>query len=659
MLIDGRRQVAWGSNFAVQEPSGGTGRVDGLVRGIWRQVYNTSGATLPYGAPIVLSTSYSAVSPSVLAVLPATSGDVPYGVVVEPGGIPTQTSGSVMTQGVHSALRVTGAITIHDVLYLSATSGYASATRPNAGAFGFARALLTFAGGTGTIPAEIQTFGVGLNTLPHSGLQGIQRLRGHTNLLLNAIYIRDNNLDDAREVIDGDPTTFETDFSSAGYLEADLGSELVAGGFEILYAKSTTPAATSTGTLKVWGSHDASNWIEQYTEPVQIVSGATPAYIRGGFKPQAFRYWRIGMWDIGGFGLFYEWALYESPGNDLMPYKIGTANLSYQSNGPLDDTLRRLDHHVDAITSSSSNQFVGTFDLRPGTGVAFSALSNTVTISATGGGGGGSTSYGSNSNSVSDSNGPGVISLSSRADHIHQGLHQLTSNTSNALYADVNLQAGVGIALGVAAQTITITNTGSGGGGSGGTTLGIVFPTTLTHGTDFPDGIFNWLGTVGNTQLFGNPATAATGLYANRPTGSSYTATQSTDQDGTRTAPKATDHLLDANNNCSHTQNIANSWWKANFGAGHTVTPTYIGICGRDGGGMEPRNFKLQGSNDDSAWTDLLTVVATGPNDNAWWSSAVTASAAYRYLRILQNGLNSSGFDYLVLGEVELWGTIA
>jgi hypothetical protein len=63
---------------------------------------------------------------------------------------------------------------------------------------------------------------------------------------------------------------------------------------------------------------------------------------------------------------------------------------------------------------------------------------------------GGSSSFGSNSNSVGSANAPGASSSNARADHVHQGVHQLTSNGSNALFENVNVAAGSGIALGVA-----------------------------------------------------------------------------------------------------------------------------------------------------------------------------------------------------------------
>ena len=42
----------------------------------------------------------------------------------------------------------------------------------------------------------------------------------------------------------------------------------------------------------------------------------------------------------------------------------------------------------------------------------------------------------------------------SRADHVHMGVRGLSSNGSNTLVGDVNLQAGTGIALGVAAGSV-------------------------------------------------------------------------------------------------------------------------------------------------------------------------------------------------------------
>jgi hypothetical protein len=51
------------------------------------------------------------------------------------------------------------------------------------------------------------------------------------------------------------------------------------------------------------------------------------------------------------------------------------------------------------------------------------------TVSAT-------SSFGSNSNAVGSANAPGASSSNARADHVHQGVHQLTSNGSNGLVGE-------------------------------------------------------------------------------------------------------------------------------------------------------------------------------------------------------------------------------
>lgn len=147
------------------------------------------------------------------------------------------------------------------------------------------------------------------------------------------------------------------------------------------------------------------------------------------------------------------------------------------------------------------------------------------------------------------------------------------------------------------------------------------------------------------------------------------TATQSSNIDSGRVAHRATDWSNAENTGVgfgeTHTGNFANSWWQADF-RGLRFQITRIGILGRSSGGLNPRNFKVQESADGSSWTDLLTVTADGPANNSWWSSAISGSTATRFIRILQTGGNSGPSDngsaptnHLVLGEVEMWGTLS
>lgn len=63
------------------------------------------------------------------------------------------------------------------------------------------------------------------------------------------------------------------------------------------------------------------------------------------------------------------------------------------------------------------------------------------------------------------------------------------------------------------------------------------------------------------------------------------------------------------------------------------------------------RNFKLQGSNNDSTWSDIYT--GTGSNNTNWQDYTFTNDTAYRYLRLyIINSYNAS--EYCYLKELEL-----
>jgi len=167
----------------------------------------------------------------------------------------------------------------------------------------------------------------------------------------------------------------------------------------------------------------------------------------------------------------------------------------------------------------------------------------------------------------------------------------------------------------------------------------ITYPTTVPWTANGYNGVFNLLGVAAGSGTFANPEP------------SKYAASQSSNLDGTRVARMATNHSS-ASNSESHTGQQSNNWWKADFTAGHTMQLTRFGILGRTGG-THPGAFVVQGSNDDAAWTDLLTVASSGIADNTWSSWAVTGAAGYRFIRIFM-----ATYGYLVLGEVEMWGTL-
>lgn len=119
---------------------------------------------------------------------------------------------------------------------------------------------------------------------------------------------------------------------------------------------------------------------------------------------------------------------------------------------------------------------------------------------------------------------------------------------------------------------------------------------------------------------------------------------------------KALDHNGDS---YFSSTNAADSWWRVDVGSGNQWYVTHIAFYGAVS--SNPRNFKWQGSNDDTTsptnWTDLDTVVADGPADNEWFVSALASPAAYRHFRILSTGQDDTANDYLRMAEVEFYGT--
>jgi hypothetical protein len=201
----------------------------------------------------------------------------------------------------------------------------------------------------------------------------------------------------------------------------------------------------------------------------------------------------------------------------------------------------------------------------------------------------------------------------------------------------------------------------------------LLFPVTVDYSTAGFNGIFDAIsrgraGQISAPYGLAMPCDADAGTPFAVPAafaslGYKVTVSQNSNVDGTRLAFRALDRNNTTSGNAaqggeSHTGGGADQWWKVDFGSGYEFTPTRLGILGRSTSGYHPRNFKLQGSANDSTWTDLLTVSADGPTDNAWWTSAVSGSAAYRYIRIITTGNNSSSDTHLVMGALEMWGTL-
>ena len=137
---------------------------------------------------------------------------------------------------------------------------------------------------------------------------------------------------------------------------------------------------------------------------------------------------------------------------------------------------------------------------------------------------------------------------------------------------------------------------------------------------------------------------------------SSRGATFSWSASGSGSASNTADRTSNATNS---TTNTANSWVQLDCGATRTIRPVgyYLQHDGTAAGFLQ--NWKLQGSNNGSTWDDLDTRISdtslNAANVFAFFS-VPGVTTFYRYLRILQTGVNSSGSNTLTLSEWEFYG---
>lgn len=110
--------------------------------------------------------------------------------------------------------------------------------------------------------------------------------------------------------------------------------------------------------------------------------------------------------------------------------------------------------------------------------------------------------------------------------------------------------------------------------------------------------------------------------------------------------------------------NNPNSWLQFEF-TGKKVHPTHYSIKSRtDCDCDHPINWLIQGSNTghESDWTTLDTRIneRSLSRQNVQQTFDINEqSGDYRYLRILQNGINSSNNHYLTLSALEFFGTLS
>jgi hypothetical protein len=376
-IIDGRRQLAVGSNYAVQQRSGGTGRDDGMSPGIVVGVQASDGVDLSYGMLVSPNDAYE--GPPARAVrLPDNTEDMIFGVVNSRGGIADRTSGEVLRMGVHPAVLVMGSVSVGDALYPASTAGYASATRATGQEIPIGYAFESVSTtSNAAIAAEINTAVPGPD-LPHRRLRTIQGVLEHTNLVYEAASIESQTGGSAPECGDGNIAAFfSTSGATTSRIDIDLGSARRVGGFRV-YATRNTASGEAGVPLVVSWSTDGVTYTEAYRQNVTLVASTQPAQdYASGIIPVIAQYWRFKFSASSGIR-WYETELYEASGDTM--YARGESSTG--SNARIGDTLFRHDQNVHVITASSSNTLRGTIDLRPGTGTSFAVASNTITISA-------------------------------------------------------------------------------------------------------------------------------------------------------------------------------------------------------------------------------------------------------------------------------------
>lgn len=171
------------------------------------------------------------------------------------------------------------------------------------------------------------------------------------------------------------------------------------------------------------------------------------------------------------------------------------------------------------------------------------------------------------------------------------------------------------------------------------------YPSLLysNSGTQDTNGIFYYFGTDFGTAAWTNPATAS---YITISTSGSPTGAVSTLVD--RDTPSITQCV---------SVNTANNFFS--FALPLFVILTGVLLRTRNTSTGHIRNWAIQGSNDNSAWTNIITYSAnTTLNAAAQYAyfPISTSVTKYAYIRILHTGANSAGTNVIALSEVELYG---
>lgn len=193
-------------------------------------------------------------------------------------------------------------------------------------------------------------------------------------------------------------------------------------------------------------------------------------------------------------------------------------------------------------------------------------------------------------------------------------------------------------------------------------TIGIVASAVGSVGVSLPfgtpgdtNGVLYYKGTSGLTVTFSNPITSGAVRYQLLP--QTYNADLS--QFGIN---YATDRGAAANAGFTGLDlpDGSKPWVTIDL-LDKELQPNYYTIQGRsDFNGNFLRSWIFEGSNDNTNWTTLDTRTGdTQQGQGIWGTYTASASIGYRYLRIRQTAVDSSGNWLLGLGEIEFYGVLS
>jgi hypothetical protein len=102
----------------------------------------------------------------------------------------------------------------------------------------------------------------------------------------------------------------------------------------------------------------------------------------------------------------------------------------------------------------------------------------------------------------------------------------------------------------------------------------------------------------------------------------------------------------------------SNAFLAIDLGVGRSLALADIAIRQRsDNNDAFLRGFKLEGSNDNSSWADIVVNQAVNTIAGQWSRYSVSSIPGFRYFKLSQTAQNSSQNYVLTIGEIALYGT--